>query len=127
MTKIRMSRNSLPEDIDTVIEEAKQARKTAAKVEALQNLDDEVGLGDSGKVDDGAFAKSAVGVTNAQHNAKEENIQQTHSNISKAIIAPIIEIAIISEAAKKENASMKEFNTLDDLTRKENDIIVKEI
>jgi len=119
----------LPNDIETIIEEAKRVRKQGQGVDVLKELDDEGSLpgGQEIKSDDGAFAKSAVGVTDAQHNAKEENIQQTHSNIRQSIISPVIEIAIISEAAKKENAAMTEYNTLDELTKKENDIIVKEI
>jgi hypothetical protein len=117
----------LTDDIETIIEQAKARRLTANTTDALHAMHEEGIDINPAKQDDGAFAKSAVGVTNAQHDAKEENIQQTHSNIKQNILSPVIEIAIISEAAKKENEAMKEYNTLDDLTRKENDIIVQEI
>jgi hypothetical protein len=116
------------DDIEEIIAQAKARRLTADATNALREIDDNEGLPEvQPKTDEGAFAKSAVGVTNAQHDAKEENIQQTHSNIKQSILSPVIEIAIISEAAKKENEAMKFYQTLDDLTRKENDIIVKEI
>jgi len=119
----------LPDDIDTIIEEAKRKRKQSDFIDGMKNAQEEGILPDAEqpKQDDGAFAKSAVGVTDAQHGETSENVQQTHSNISKNILAPMLEIEIIQEAVKKENDAMKKFNTLDDLTRRENNIIQEEI
>jgi len=119
----------LPDDIDTIIEEAKRKRKQSDFIDGMKNAQEEGILpeAEGPRQDEGAFAKSAVGVTDAQHGETVENVQQTHSNISKNILAPMLEIEIIQEAVKKENEAMNKYKTLDDLTRRENTIIQEEI
>src|SRR5690349_15161690 len=97
----------------------------------MRELDDEnlldAGTGSSEKKEDSAFAKSAVAVTHAQHDSKDENVVQTHSQYKERLIAPRIEIAIIQEAVKKENALFKKHGTVDELTALENAIVQDEI
>jgi hypothetical protein len=118
----------MTDTLEDTIAEAKDKRRKADAFQAAQDLDAEGLLPGSKQTDKpSAFAASAVDIAKAQHSAKEQNVQQTHSNVEKLIISPIIELAVISEAAHMENDIFKKYDSVDELTKLENQIIVEEI
>ncbi len=118
------------ETLEEAIAKAKEQKDKADALDAMRELDDEGLLGGSGgseKREDSAFAKSAVAVIHAQHDTKDENVIQTHSQYKENLIAPRIEIAIIQESIKKENALMVANKTVDQITELENLMVQQEV
>jgi len=111
------------DDIESVIAEAKEKRKTAETLAAAQELQAEGVLRDT-EERPSAFEVAAKNISEAQHNPQSAEVAEGHSNIPKNVLSASYEMGVIAKAAKKEQQMFTKYKTIDDVTQKENEIFV---
>jgi hypothetical protein len=135
--------------LEETISQAKEKRKKADALETLQELNAEgvdLGGSDQGTGEAQHLAKSAQNVTDAMHTSLKAELVELHSFIPKDLLPSVYEIALIAQAAYKEQRIMcgyemkrdkttgveewkhsTRINVLDPITTIQNEMLVQEM
>lgn len=115
------------DDLESVIAEAKEQRKTAQTVETMKALQEEGVLPEnSEKREVSAYERAAETITGGLHKVEDAKAVLAHANIPSKVVAPVLEIIIITESMLEELKKFTAKHTLDPLTLEENRIICEE-
>jgi len=118
----------MPQTLEEKLADEKKRAQNEKIGTSLQNLKDAgFDMNGSDKREVSAYERAADTISKGLHTTENEKAVQEHTNLPNNVVAPVLEIDIIKESVCKENAIMKQLETVDSLTRQENDIIEKEI